>query len=171
MSDESAAAISAVRRDWASEHRLQYLASGGVAGHIVDITPVGGRAFATHLLIRYTGRKTGRVFITPLCYADIGGEVVICGSKGGADHHPAWYLNLVDRPNVEFQIATQAFRGSWREPVGAEREKVWRFFIDCHPFYEAYQRSTDRRLPLVLMSAHEAIPVFRESDATGIRPG
>lgn len=169
MSDESSAAISAVRRDWAMEHRLRYLRSGGAEGHIMDITAVGGRAFATHCLIKYRGRKSGKVFITPLCYAAIGGEVVVCGSKGGADHHPAWYLNLIARPEIEFQVATQAFRGTWREPEGVERPKIWDFFIDCHPFYADYQASTTRVLPLVLLKAAASIPVFNESDATGIR--
>lgn len=169
MSDESSAAISAVRRDWAAEHRLSYLRSGGAEGHIMDITPVGGRSFATHCLVKYVGRKSGKIFITPLCYADIGGEVVICASKGGADHHPAWYLNLIESPEVEFQIATQAFRGTWREPEGVERDKIWNFFTDCHPFYADYQQTTKRILPLVLMKATETIPVFKESDATGIR--
>ncbi|MDB5972238.1 MAG: nitroreductase [Hydrocarboniphaga sp.] len=169
MSDESSAAISAVRRDWAAEHRLAYLRSGGAEGHIMDISAVGGRSFATHCLIKYRGRVSGKIFITPLCYADIGGEVVICGSKGGADHHPAWYLNLVASSLIEFQIATQAFRGTWREPEGAERDKVWSFFIDCHPFYAAYQAATERVLPLVMFKAIESTPVFKESDATGIR--
>ena len=169
MSDDTAAAISAVRRDWVAEHRDLYLQSGGADGHIVDITAVGGRSFATHCLVKYVGRKSGKIFITPLCYADIGGEVVICASKGGADHHPAWYLNLRERAFVEFQIATQAFRGTWREPEGAEREKIWSFFVDCHPFYADYQKSTDRVLPLIIIRAKEPIPVFRPSDATGIR--
>lgn len=171
MSDESASAISAVRRDWAAEHRLRYLQSCGADGHIEDLTPVGGRPFATNCLLKYAGRKSGKVFITGLCYADIGGEVVVCASKGGADHHPNWYLNLIASPQVEFQIATQAFRGTWREPDGAEREKVWSFFVDCHPFYATYQASTDRVLPLVMLKTLEALPVFTESDATGIRPG
>ncbi len=169
MSDESSAAISADRRDWVVEHRESYLRSGGAQGHIMDITAVGGRYFATHCLVKYTGRKSGKVFITPLTYADIGGEVVVCASKGGADHHPDWYLNLVAAHGVEFQVATQAFRGSWREPQGAEREKVWNFFIDCHPFYADYQASTSRVLPLVMLRAEEEIPVFTESDATGWR--
>lgn len=170
MSNESAAAISAVRRDWVTEHREMYLGSGGVEGHIMDITPVGGRSFATHCLLKYTGRKTGRVFITPLCYADVAGEVVICASKGGADQHPAWYLNLIGQDEVEFQIATQAFRGTWREPIDAERQKIWSFMVDCHPFYASYQDSTDRVLPLVMMKATSPISVFKASDATGVRP-
>lgn len=169
MSNESSAAISETRRDWVSEHRGMYLRSGGAEGHIVDITAVGGRNFATHCMIKYQGRKSGKIFITALCYGDIGGEVVICASKGGADTHPEWYLNLIDSPEVEFQVATQAFRGTWREPQGAEREKVWAFMVDGFPFYANYQASTKRVLPLVMMKAVEPIPVFQESDATGLR--
>ena len=170
MSDASSGAIREARRDWVVEHREMYLRSGGTQGHIMDITAVGGHSFATHCLIKYRGRKSGKIFITPLCYADIGGEVVVCGSKGGADHHPAWYLNIKDDPEIEFQVATQAFRATWREPQGAEREKVWAFMQDCFPFYTAYQASTERVLPLVMMKPVAPIPVFKESDATGIRP-
>ena len=146
MSDASSAAIRDTRRDWVTEHRDMYLRSGGTQGHIMDITPVGGRSFATHCLIKYKGRKSGKTFIAPLCYGDIGGEVVICASKGGADVHPEWYLNIVASKEIEFQVATQAFRATWREPVGNEREKVWAFMQDCFPFYTTYQASTKRRV-------------------------
>lgn len=169
MSDESSSEIRDTRKDWMTEHREMYLQSGGAEGHIMDLTAVGGHPFGTHCLIKYTGRKSGKVFITPLCYADIGGEVVIVASKGGADHHPAWYLNICERAELEFQIATQAFRATWREPSGAERAKVWDFVVDCHPFYAGYQASTDRQIPLVMMKPIESIAVFKESDATGVR--
>ena len=135
----------------------------------MDITAVGGRSFGTHCLVKYTGRKSGTVFITPLCYGSIGGEVVICASKGGADHHPAWYLNIVDSPEIEFQVATQAFHASWREPEGAERQKVWDFMVDCFPFYASYQASTTRVLPLVMLKIVAPRPVFAETEATGMR--
>jgi len=169
MSDASSAEIRDQRRDWVTEHREMYLRSGGTQGHIMDITVVGGRSFATHCLVKYTGRKSGRTFITPLCYADIGGEVVICASKGGADTHPEWYLNIRASKDIEFQVATQAFRATWREPSGAEREKIWNFMVDCFPFYATYQTTTKRVLPLVMLKAVEAVPVFKESDATGTR--
>ena len=169
MSDSSSAVIREARRDWVTEHREMYLRSAGVEGHIMDITAVGGRPFSAHCLIKYTGRKSGKTFITPLCYGNISGEVVICASKGGADHHPAWYLNIRDSRETEFQIATQAYRASWREPAGAEREKIWNFMVDCFPFYATYQASTERVIPLVMMKAIESIPVFKESDASGIR--
>lgn len=169
MSNESSAVVRAARGDWVTEHREKYLKSGGVEGHIENLLPVGGHDFGTHLLLKYKGRKSGKVFITPLCYADIGGEVVICASKGGADTHPAWYLNLIEEPTVDFQIATQAFRGTWREPEGAEREKVFAFMVDCFPFYGNYQASTDRVLPLVMIKAVHPIPVFRFEEAEGWR--
>lgn len=161
MSDDSSAKIAAVRRDWKTEHLEMYLASGGAQGHIMDITAVGGHAFTTHCLIRYRGRKSGKTIITPLIYGDMNGEVVICASKGGADHHPNWYLNLVANPEVEFQIATQAFRATWREPQGAERQKVWDFMVGIFPSYRDYQASTEREIPLVMMKATEGIAVFK----------
>ncbi len=138
MSDESSAAIRETRKDWITVHREIYLQSGGTRGHIMDIRAVGGYAIATHCLLKYVGRKSGKIFITPLCYVVSAGQIVICASKGGADHHPEWYLNLIARPEVEFQIGTQPFKGTWREPDGAERAKVWEHLVDCFPFYANY---------------------------------
>lgn len=127
----------------------------------MDLRDIGGHRFTTHCLIKYSGRKSGRTIITPLIYGDIGGEVVICASKGGADHHPAWYLNVVAGKEIEFQIATQAYRASWREPEGAERQKVWDFMQGVFPPYAAYQASTRRVLPLVMMRAIEPVESFK----------
>src|SRR6188472_3216187 len=84
MSNDSAAAIRQERLDWMARHRDIYLRSGGTEGHIMDIREIGGHAFTTHCLIRLKGRKSGRTIIKPLIYGDIGGEVVIVGSKGGS---------------------------------------------------------------------------------------
>lgn len=161
MSNDSSAKIAEARRDWKTEHLEMYLQSGGAQGHIMDITAVGGHALTTHCLVRFKGRKSGKTIITPLIYGDIGGEVVVCASKGGADHHPNWYLNMIADTRVDFQIATQAFRATWREPEGAEREKVWKFMIDVFPAYATYQASTERVLPLVMMKAVEPIEIFK----------
>ncbi len=169
MSDETSAAIRDTRTNWMVTHREDYLTSGGTDGHIKDLTAAGGRSVGTHCLIKYVGRKSGRIFITPLCYGMIAGEFVIVASKGGADHHPDWYLNLTSQPEVEFQIAAEAFRGTWREPDGAERQKVWDHMVDCYPFYANYQASTDRVIPLVMMKPVVSIPVFTMDDATGVR--
>lgn len=169
MSDDSSAEIRDARKDWMVQHRTLYLQSGGSKGHIMNLTAVGGPVFGTHCMIKYKGRKSGRIFITPLCYGAIGGEVVIVASKGGADEHPAWYLNLKESPDIEFQIGGQAFRATWREPEGKEREEIWNFMVKCYPFYADYQASTQRKIPLVMMKPVEEREVFSESEATGIR--
>ena len=153
MSNASSAEIAKARRNWKQDHLDVYLKSGGAQGHIMDVTDIGGHKLTTMLLLKYVGRKSGKTMITPLIYGDIGGEVVIVASKGGADHHPAWYLNVRDGKELSFQIATQAYRATWREPKGAERAKVWDFMVSVFPPYKAYQASTTREIPLVMMSA------------------
>jgi deazaflavin-dependent oxidoreductase (nitroreductase family) len=160
MSDESSAQIAVARRDWKTDHLGMYLDSGGAEGHIVDVSDIGGHNFTTTLLLKYTGRKSGRTIITPLIYGDIGGEAVIVASKGGADHHPAWYLNVIESGELEFQIATQAFRATWREPEGDERAKVWAFMEGVFPPYISYQASTERQIPLVMLKPVEEVAPF-----------
>lgn len=164
MSDDTAAAIRKDHRDWMARHGEAYLRSGGTQGHVVDLTSVGGRAFTTHCLIRLRGRKSGQTRITPLIYGDIGGEVVIVASKGGADEHPDWYLNLRASEHVDVQIATQAFRATWREPEDEERHRIWDFMVSVYPPYLAYQRSTTRHIPVVMLAPVTSIDVFSESD-------
>jgi deazaflavin-dependent oxidoreductase (nitroreductase family) len=165
MSDETAAAIRAVRGDWTTEHLATYLSSGGTRGHIVDISSAGGRRLTTHCLIRCRGRSSGQLRVKPLIYGVIGGEVVVVASRGGADHHPQWYLNIRESSTIDVQIGTQAFRATWREPEADERERVWDFVVGLYPPYAGYQKSTDRQIPLVLLSPGEPIDVF------GTEPG
>lgn len=161
MSNETQAVLAAARRDWKTQHLELYLRSGGAEGHVMDLRDIGGHAFTTHCMIRYLGRKSGKTITTPLIYGDLGGEVVIVASKGGADHHPAWYLNVKESRDIGVQIATQAFRATWREPEGAERAKVWDFMAGVFPPYLQYQASTAREIPLVMLSPQEPIEVFR----------
>jgi deazaflavin-dependent oxidoreductase (nitroreductase family) len=161
MTNASSAEIAKARRNWKEDHLKMYLQSGGARGHIQDVSDIGGHKFTPMLLLQVAGRKSGVTRTTPLIYGGIGGEVVIVASKGGADHHPAWYLNIKDSKEVRFQIATQAFRGTWREPQGAERAKVWEFMVGVFPPYKSYQSSTEREIPLVMLSADEPIEIFK----------
>jgi deazaflavin-dependent oxidoreductase (nitroreductase family) len=162
MSNATSAEIAKARRNWKEDHLGMYLGSGGSEGHIIDVSDIGGHKFTTTLLLKYVGRKSGRTMITPLIYGDIGGEVVIVASKGGADHHPAWYLNVKDSKELHFQIASQAFSATWREPQNAERAKVWDFMVGVFPPYKSYQSSTEREIPLVMLSAIGPIESFRQ---------
>ena len=160
MSDETYAEIAAARKDWKTEHMDAYLGTGGAEGHIVDVSDIGGHRYTTTLLLKYVGRKSGKTIITPLIYGHYGDEVVIVASKGGADHHPAWYLNVKECDTLEFQVATQAFKATWREPSADERAKVWDYMVSVFPPYKDYQASTDREIPLVMLKATDPAAAF-----------
>src|SRR6202000_2555939 len=160
MGDADAAAIRAARADWVSEHLETYLTSGGTRGHIIDVSAVGGRALTTHCLIRCVGRKSAKVFVRPLIYGNVGGEIVIVASKGGADTHPGWYLNILESNTIGLQIATQAFEATWREPEAEERHQVWAYMSPLYPPSPAYQQPPSRQTPLFMLAPERPIDVF-----------
>ena len=110
-------------RAWIEDHTHQYLSSHGVEGHILDMEMLGGHKFTPTLLLRHVGRKSGTMRYAPVIYGCIGGNLIVIASRGGADFDPAWYTNIeAGGAALDFQIASQAFRGSWREAKGEERE-------------------------------------------------
>ena len=149
---------------WQQQHLNRYLRSGGVEGHIYDFGPINGAGYQPVCLIKHVGRKTGRTLITPLIYGMIASEIAIVASKGGSPEHPAWYRNIVAAGEIEVQIATQAFRATWREPADAERQRIWDQMVAIYPPYAEYQDSTDRLIPLVVMKPVAAAPVFTEAE-------
>jgi deazaflavin-dependent oxidoreductase (nitroreductase family) len=100
-----------------------------------------------------TGRKSGRKRVTMLSSPLQRGEtIVIVASRGGDDSHPAWYLNLVEEPRVEVDFQGRGVR-PMRAHVAevAERAELWPIVTKDHRNYAAYQRKTDREIPLVLL--------------------
>jgi deazaflavin-dependent oxidoreductase (nitroreductase family) len=151
----------AVHAAFVKAHIEDYLGSGGAKGHLRSLAHVGVPHLLTTLLLKTIGRKSGAPLIAPLIYAPYADGFVIIASKGGAPEHPAWFLNLEAKPEVEFQIATQAFRGPWRILEGAERAGAWAEMSSIYPPYDDYQKKTGGRIiPVVLMKAETPIPVF-----------
>lgn len=148
---------------WTVQQRADYINTGGVKGHIMDMRFIGGYRYEPMLLLRYVGRKSGKTMIISLGYTQFGGEIVIVGSKGGADEHPQWVHNIRAGKSLAFQIATQSFNATWREPKDVqEREEIWTYVIKGNPLFKAYRANTKREIPLFLLNPLEEIPVFKE---------
>ncbi len=147
--------------EFVARHRDTYLSSLGREGQILDYRHLGGHRFTTCLLLETVGHKSGARRITPLIYGATGGEVVVAASKGGADVHPAWYLNVIAQPEVTIQIGGQAFRATWREPQDEERDAVWAFMAGVYPPYYDYQAATDRTIPLLMFQAGKEVAVLQ----------
>ena len=148
--------------EWVTNHRSTYINSGGAEGHIVDMSFLGGYRFEPMLLLRYIGRKSGNTLITGLGYTQFGSEIAIVASKGAADDHPLWYLNIKAGGPVAFQIATQAFNATWREPEGSELEEAWTYLIKSNPLFGNYRKIARREIPVILLNPLDEIPVFKE---------
>jgi deazaflavin-dependent oxidoreductase (nitroreductase family) len=101
-----------------------------------------------------TGRKSGQkrpvMLTSPVQEGD---TIVIVASKGGNDEHPAWFLNLRDKPEVEV-----AYAGKPKAPYVASiadadtRARLWPEITSKYKGYAGYQTKTDREIPVVLLN-------------------
>ena len=120
-----------------------YRASGGRIGNKFTYgAPV--------CLLTSRGAKSGRVRTTPLIFMADEERVIFVASKGGMPTHPFWYLNLVDTPEVDLLIGSQAVTAKAREAEGEEREKIWKQMCEIYPPYVDYQKATERRIPVIV---------------------
>jgi proline iminopeptidase len=82
--------------EWMVEHANRYLSSGGTDGHLYKVTQPGRPQMTVpSLLLTTTGRKSGKKFVFPLFYGEVGDSYFVVASKGGAPHHPGWYRNIL----------------------------------------------------------------------------
>ena len=136
---------------WIADHVRLYLEDPEKA-HNWDSTPVGGPGVLPVLLLMTTGRRSGKTRMLPLIYGKAGDDFVIVASKGGAPDHPAWYLNLVARPECEIRVGNDHYRVKARTSDGEEREKLWKQLAGIYPPYYDYQITAgERQIPVVVL--------------------
>jgi deazaflavin-dependent oxidoreductase (nitroreductase family) len=114
---------------------------------------VGGKASGMPVIrLTTTGRRSHQprdTMLTAPIHDD--NKFVLVASFGGADRHPLWYLNLRQDPSV-----TVTMNGCQRSMVARtageeERAELWREIVNAHKNYGAYQRKTDREIPVVIL--------------------
>ncbi len=128
-----------------SAHRCLLKLSGGRLGWTAADMPV--------LELTTVGRKSGKPRSVMLTSPHQDGDViVIVASKGGADHHPNWFLNLRDNPGVVVTMQDSADRKmNARVASREERERLWPTITSDFKNYAGYQGKTDREIPLVML--------------------
>ena len=126
-------------------HRGVLAVSGGRLGWRAGGMPV--------VRLTTTGRKSGQrrtvMLTSPLQQGD---GIVIVASRGGDDHHPAWFLNLRDQSDVEVAVGgqpKQRMRARVANPQ--ERAAMWPQVTAKYKGYANYQTKTDREIPLVVL--------------------
>jgi len=118
----------------------------------------GGRLGGTFLrgapicLVTTTGKRSGQPRTVALLYLPDGDDVVLVASKGGMSKSPAWYHNMVARPEVLVQIGSATRRMRARRALDAEKAALWPRLVAMYRDYDDYQARTTRNIPVMLLS-------------------
>jgi deazaflavin-dependent oxidoreductase (nitroreductase family) len=128
--------------DWVAKQVDVYESSGGTEGVMLQGTPC--------VVITMRGRRTGKVRKAAVMRVEHGGTYAAVASKGGDDHNPGWYLNLMADPDVTVQDGTEVHAMRAREVDGDEKATWWARATEVWPPYDEYQRKTDRIIPVVV---------------------
>jgi deazaflavin-dependent oxidoreductase (nitroreductase family) len=104
------------------------------------------------LLLTVIGRKSGEKRTTPLVFLQKGESMLVVGSLGGYDEHPAWYLNLAVNPNCWVQLDRRRMTAVARDATGAERQVCWPELERMFPAWGYFQKQTDRPFPIVFLT-------------------
>jgi deazaflavin-dependent oxidoreductase (nitroreductase family) len=113
-------------------------------------------------VLSHTGARSAKRRQTSLYYCEDGPNLAVIASKVGAPGNPSWYTNLVANPNAKVQIGRQRRPVRARLADEAERARIWQRMASIYPGYEAYQRRTERRIPVVILEPIAAAPYSSE---------
>ena len=105
------------------------------------------------LKLTTTGRQSGQpreVMLTSPYQS--GTSFVIVASRGGDDHHPAWFVNL--RANSKVWVETvdePRHERTARIATDTERATLWPQIVEKYANYGGYQSKTEREIPLIFL--------------------
>jgi deazaflavin-dependent oxidoreductase (nitroreductase family) len=103
------------------------------------------------LALTTTGRKSGEQRSIVIAYLRHGDSYAVVASNAGSDRTPAWWLNLQANPAGEVDAEGERVSVRARVVEGAERDELWRRFVDANESYERYRGYTARELPVVVL--------------------
>src|SRR5262249_49545930 len=120
-----------------------YRLTGGTIGH-----RAGG---VRNLLLTTTGRRSRAPRTVPLAYLADGDDFVLVASNGGADHHPAWWLNVVATPTATVQVGGRTLGVVAHQANPSEWARLWPQLKAGNPFFAVYEQITAREIPVVIL--------------------
>jgi len=128
---------------WVNTHIKGYVESDGKKGHLWRGLPT--------LLLTTRGRKSGKLRRTALIYGRDMESYILVASNGGSAHHPDWYLNLTENPEVQIQVEADKLSATARTASSDEKLRLWPVMSKIFPQYEVYQKKASRDIPLVII--------------------
>ncbi|HJU98262.1 MAG TPA: nitroreductase family deazaflavin-dependent oxidoreductase [Jiangellaceae bacterium] len=126
------------------EHVRRYVETDGDEGYV-------WRRGTTILILTTKGRVSGKERDTPLIFREHDGRYLVVASNGGNRDHPSWFKNLRANPDVTVQVKGDRFAARARAADADERARLWPVMTEVWPDYDAYQKKTDREIPVVIL--------------------
>ena len=123
---------------------LAYRLTGGLLG-----SKMAGQSV---LLLNTVGRKSGKMYTTPMNYYRDGDDYLVVASNWGKEHNPAWYYNLMHQSTTIIQVNRKRIQVRAHEATGPEYDRLWQMVTQKNDFYIRYHEQTDRHIPIVLLS-------------------
>lgn len=121
----------------------EFRANGGRCGGPFEGNPM--------VLLTTTGARSGLPRTSPVTYTTDGDRWVLIASKAGADHHPAWYHNLVANPDVILEVGDERFPARATVAIEPERTRLFEARVAVMPRFDGYREETDREIPVVVV--------------------
>lgn len=98
-----------------------------------------------------TGRHSGRERTVIVGYLEDGPNLVAIAMNGWDEGHPAWWLNLVARPDATVRLAKEQPRAVLaREASGDQRARLWNQWLETDPALLAHAPSLSTVTPVVV---------------------
>ena len=101
------------------------------------------------LLLTTRGVRTGQPRTTPMMFHRDGDRVFVIASANAAPKDPQWYRNLVADPQVQVEVADEAYLALAAPLEGAERDRTWTEIKRLYPFFADHEAKVDREIPVV----------------------
>ncbi|HET6354299.1 nitroreductase family deazaflavin-dependent oxidoreductase [Streptomyces sp.] len=128
---------------WVRDQVDLYESSGGTKGITLRGLPV--------IVLTTRGARSGKIRKSPLMRVEHEGTYAAVASLGGAAKNPVWYYNVVADPRVELQDGPVRQDMTAREVTGDEKALWWERAVAAYPDYAAYQRKTERVIPVFVL--------------------
>jgi deazaflavin-dependent oxidoreductase (nitroreductase family) len=130
-------------RSFARLHIFIYQASGGRIGYNLGITKA--------LLLTTTGRKTGKLRVTPIAYFSDGARYILIASNYGSEMDPLWWRNLQVHPEAHVQVRNLKLQVRAYAATGDEKIRLQELASQLIPMYAQYRCKTTREIPIVVL--------------------
>jgi deazaflavin-dependent oxidoreductase (nitroreductase family) len=104
------------------------------------------------LLLHHKGARTGKQRVNPVMYLKDGERFLVFASKGGYDHNPHWYHNLMAHPDIEIEVGDEIIKARAQEVKGPERDKLYARQASLYPQFGEYQKKTKRVIPVIALT-------------------